>query len=111
MQFRCGQNDPKNAVKSRLDLLALAKTSAGNGDERLYEFVLNKNEKKLQELVDTVWEMETATEELQRAKMTRVEILQQQLSVVCICRASCSIVPWRFSKTTPSQELFLRRPF
>ena len=76
----------RNAVKSRLDLLALVKTSAGNVDEHLYEFVLNKNEKKLQELVDTVWEMETATEKLKRAKMTRVEILQQQLSVVCICQ-------------------------
>ena len=30
--------------------------------------------------------MKTATEKLQRAKMTRVEILQQQLSVVCICK-------------------------
>ena len=74
MQLRCGQNDPKKCSKISF------RSSCASQE------LLNKNVKKLQELVDTVWEMETATEKLKRAKMTRVEILQQQLSVVCICQ-------------------------
>ena len=73
-------------IHARVDLLALAKSTLKSGDHRLYEFVLNRSEKKVKELLDTVWEVETASDKIQRSKMSRLEILQQELSNPCVCK-------------------------
>ena len=39
----------------------------------------------MNELVDTVWDIETATEKVARSAMSRLQILQQQLTGACIC--------------------------
>ena len=75
----------QNKIHGRLDLLALAKCKSQQGDSRLYDFVLNRSQKKLKELVETVWEVETATEKIARSKMSRLDILKQQLAGTCIC--------------------------
>eukprot|EP00795_Rhopilema_esculentum_P007993 gene7993-biopygen1700 len=66
-------------------VLVRAKSSFEKGDRRLYEFVLNRGDKKLNDLLDTVWELETAKEKQERASMSRIDILKEQLSVGCTC--------------------------
>ena len=75
----------KKKIHSRLHLLAHAKSMSRQGDNRLYDFLLNRSQKKVNELVDTVWEIETATEKVARSAMSRLQILQQQLTGACIC--------------------------
>ena len=48
---------------------------------------MNRSHKKENEHVDTVWEIETATEKVARSKMSKLQILQQQLTGACICNA------------------------
>ena len=75
----------RNKICARIDLLALAKRQSQHGDTLLYDFVLNRGEKKLKELVDTVWEVETAADNIQRSKLSRLQILQQPITTPCIC--------------------------
>ena len=75
----------ENKLRSPLDVLVRAKFSFEKGDRRLYEFVLNRGNKKLNDLLDTVWELETAKEKQERASMSRIDILKEQLSVGCTC--------------------------
>ena len=79
----------ENKLRSRLDVLVRAKSSFEKGDRRLYEFVLNRGDKKLNDLLDTVWELETAKEKQERASMSRIDILKEQLSVGCTCEGQC----------------------
>ena len=72
-------------IHGRLELLALAKSRTQQGDSRLYDFVLNRSQKKLNELVETVWKVETATDKIGRSKMSRIDILREQLTSACIC--------------------------
>ena len=73
-------------IHGRLELLALAKSRAQQGDSRLYDFVLNRSQKKVKELVETVWEVETATDKIARSKLSRIDILRKQLTSACICK-------------------------
>jgi len=52
----------KNKLCSRIDLLAFAKSAFEKGDKGLYEFVLNRGDKKVNDFLHLVWEMETAKE-------------------------------------------------
>ena len=75
----------KNKLRSRVDLLAFAKSTSSKGDKGLYEFVLNRGDKKVNDLLHLVWEMETAKEKQERAQLTRLEILREQLNSLCVC--------------------------
>ena len=75
----------KHKLRSRIDLLAFAKCRCDAGDKRLYEFVLNRGDKKFKDLIYLVWEMETAKEKQERSKLTRLDILRQQVNIQCIC--------------------------
>ena len=66
----------QNKINGHLDLLALAKCKSQQEDSRLYDFVLNRSQKKLKELVKTSWEVERATEKIARSKMSRLDIMQ-----------------------------------
>ena len=75
----------KNKHRSRVDLLAFAKSSFSKGDTGLYEFILNRGDKKVNDLLNLVWEMETAKEKQERAQLTRLEMLRGQLNNLCVC--------------------------
>ena len=75
----------QNKIRARIELLALAKRQSQHGDTLLYDFVLNRSEKKLKELVDTVWEDIAAADKIQCSKLSRLQILQQQITTPCIC--------------------------
>ena len=72
-------------INGRLELLALANSRTQQGDSRLYDFVLNRSQKMINELVETVWEVETATEKIARSTLSRIDILREQLTSTCIC--------------------------
>ena len=40
---------------------------------------------KVNELVETIWEVETATEKIARSKLSRIDVLREQLTSACIC--------------------------
>ena len=75
----------KHKLHSRIDLLAFATCRFDESDKRLYEFVLNSGDKKLNDLIHLVWEMETAKEKQERSTLTRLDILRQQVNIQCIC--------------------------
>ena len=75
----------QNKIRVRIYLLALGKRQSRHGDTLLYDFVFNRSEKKLKELVDTVWEVEAAADKIQRSKLSRLQILQLQITTPCIC--------------------------
>ena len=45
-------------IHGRLELLALANSRTQQGDSRLFDFVLNRSQKKVNELVETISEGE-----------------------------------------------------
>eukprot|EP00794_Sanderia_malayensis_P002410 gene2410-biopygen1298 len=77
-----------NGIDSKLHFLALAKKKKTDGDSRLYEFVLNKGEKRISELVQSVWAMETAQQTLERRSMSRIDLLKKAYNDKCVCQGS-----------------------
>ena len=73
----------KNTLQSRVDLSAFAKAKSSKGNKGLYKFVLNRGDKKVNDLLHLVWEMETAKQE--QAQLTRLEGLREQLNSLCVC--------------------------
>ena len=65
--------------------MALAKKRKTDGDSKLYEFVVNRGEKKVNELIQSVWAMETAQQTLDRRLMSRIDILKKGYNDNCIC--------------------------
>ena len=76
----------KQGVKSRTHLLALARAYKIQGETRLYEFVLNRGDKKVNELIQSVWDIESAKEMIDRAAKSRLQILRDELLKECICK-------------------------
>ena len=76
-----------NGIDSKLHLLALAKKKKINGDSRLYEFILNKGEKKVNELMQSVWSIEGAQETLDRRSMSRTDLLKKAYNDKCVCQS------------------------
>ena len=75
-----------NGIDSKLHLLALAKKKQTDGDSRLYEFVLNRGEKRVNELIQSVWAMETAQQTLERRSMSRIDVLKKAYNDKCVCQ-------------------------
>ena len=70
-------------IKTRTELLALASTRKADGKTDLAEFVVNRGNKVVEEVIATAWEMEKASEALHRKRMTRLEILENALEDPC----------------------------
>ena len=54
-----------DATKAMLEVLAYANSRKLVGDSALYEFVLNRGQKKLSELLKSVWDMQFAREKFE----------------------------------------------
>ena len=74
----------KGNIKSRTQLLALAPAQREEGKTDLASFVLNNTVKKVNELIQTTWEMKGASAEIERLNRTRVELMQLYLTKDCI---------------------------
>ena len=66
-------------IQNRSELLALASVQKAEGKTDLAEFVMNRGNRVVEECISTVWEMEKASEVLQRSKLTRLQILEKCL--------------------------------
>ena len=56
-------------IKSRTELLALASAQKAEGKTNLAEFIVNRGTKVVEEVIATAWEMEEASEVLERSKL------------------------------------------
>ena len=70
-------------IKTRTELLALASAQKAEGKTDLAEFIVNRGTKVVEEVIATAWEMENASEVLERSKLSRVEILENVLDNPC----------------------------
>ena len=73
----------KFKMRTMLEVLAYANSRKLVWDSVLYEFVLNRGQKKLSELLKSVWDMQFAREKLERSSQTRLETLQEYLKEKC----------------------------
>ena len=73
----------KNNIKTRPELLALANAQKQEGKTNLAEFVFNKGQKKLEDLIIMSWEMQNAEHDLARRAKSGMEILQETSSKEC----------------------------
>eukprot|EP00794_Sanderia_malayensis_P021063 gene21063-biopygen14630 len=93
-----------NGIDSKLHFLALAKKKKTDGDSRLYEFVLKKSEKRISELVQSVWAMETAQQTLERRLMSRIDLLKMAYNDKCVCQEG-HLVHFAAPKTSYAKDI------
>ena len=62
----------------------MAQAQREEGETDLASFVLNNTAKKVNELIQTTWEMKGASAEIERLNKTRVELMQLYLTKDCI---------------------------
>ena len=74
----------ENGIRSTDELLAAAKQRQQEGNKDLANFLIGRCVKKLRELVDNTWAMETSRERLARANMSRMEIVQEAADGDCV---------------------------
>jgi len=82
----------KEGIRSRKVLLYIANLRAKNGERDLKAWVVGHTTKFVNELIDTTWEMEEAGAELERAKKTRMELLNDVFHGQCA--ESCNNCEW-----------------
>lgn len=71
-------------IKSRTELLALAREQKNEGKTDIAEFIVNRGTKVVAEVLETAWEMEKSTEDLERQTKTRIEVLQEFKNQDCV---------------------------
>ena len=71
-------------IKTKTELYALAETPKQQGKVELFNFIINRNTKKITELITTTWELINVQSELIRSKTSRMEILTACLSEECV---------------------------
>ena len=69
----------KEKIKRLIELYSCMKKSEREGNFALSEFFHNRKKSKVEELIATTWEIERADEDLQREKLTRLEILAKYM--------------------------------
>ena len=71
-------------IKSRTELLALARQQKLEGKTDIAEFIVNRGAKVVSEVLDTAWEMENSIDDLERARKSRVQLLHEARQGECI---------------------------
>ena len=71
-------------IKKQNELLAAAKQRQQAGNEDLYNFCVLRDCKKINQLIESTWRMESASEEVAREKLCRMEILSKVESGDCV---------------------------
>ena len=70
-------------IKSRTELLALARQQKLQGKSDIAEFIVNRGTKVISEVLDTTWEMQNLTADLERAKKSRAQLLHEARQGEC----------------------------
>ena len=71
-------------IKSRSELLALARQQKLKGKTDIAEFIVNNGTKVVSEVLDTAWEMQNSTADLERARKSRVQLLHEARQGECM---------------------------
>ena len=71
-------------IKTRLELVFLANEQKNEGKCELAQFIANRGSKSVDEALSVGWEFEEAGKNLQRTRLSRIEILYSQLAGECI---------------------------
>ncbi len=74
----------RKRLKTRVELLAYCNAQKQEGKTDLAEFVLNRSKKSVDETLAVTWEMAEAQAVLDRAKLRRVEILEEARDGQCV---------------------------
>ena len=70
-------------MQNRTELLPLPSAQKAEGKTDLAEFVMNRGNRVVKECISTAWEMEKASDVLQRSQLTRLQILEKCLQDHC----------------------------
>ena len=73
----------RKGIKTRTELLAYANQQKSQGKYDIAEFIVNRGPRVVAEVLTTAWEMNTAQEKLDRAKKSRLEILEEASQGEC----------------------------
>ena len=71
-------------IKNDTDLCKLAYQRSESGKHHLKNFILNKSDKALSDLVSTTWKIQNAEANLERQNKPRMQIIAEQATGVCI---------------------------
>ena len=71
-------------IKSRTELLALAREQKQEGKIDLAEFIVNRGAKVVAEVLETTWEMENSKQQLDRQTKTRIELINEAKEGQCV---------------------------
>ena len=71
-------------IKTRTELLALAREQKLEGKTDIAEFIVNRGSKVVAEVLETAWEMEGAQKTLERQKKSRIELLEEARVGECV---------------------------
>ena len=72
----------KNKLRCRIDLVAFAKSAFDKVDKGLYEFVLNRGDKKVNDLLHLVWgKWRRPRRSMSVGKISRVQTLRARVLV------------------------------
>lgn len=71
-------------IKKSNELLAIAKERETAGNDDLYCFCVTKDPRRLSQIIQNVWQIEQAGEEVLREKMSRMEILHSVEQGECV---------------------------
>ena len=71
-------------IQNRVELLALASKWQGEGKIDLAEFVANRGPKIVNQAIQTANELSEAQRKLERSKKTRIELLEESASSLCV---------------------------
>lgn len=74
----------QKGIKTRVELLALANQQKKEGKTDLAEFIANRGGKAVDDALSVGWEMEEAEAKLERAKLSRTEILYREMGKECV---------------------------
>ena len=74
----------KHNVRTETDLFILATEQQQAGKEDLYNFVINRSPKSLQDLMMTTWKMQDAKASLARRNTPRMDMIRQEAANECV---------------------------
>ena len=71
-------------IKSPVELYAAAKVRKDEGQVDLASFILNRSKASVTELIKNAWELNDAPKKLQRAQLSRLQVVQEVAKSECV---------------------------
>ena len=74
----------KHNIKTENELMVIAKQVHDDGEKDIYNFIVNKTQKALSELVSTTWKIQNAPAIVERNSKSRIEIPNGYANTACV---------------------------